>query len=197
MYFAGKYLTAKLYKQWLNGCRKYNLHHTINRSFGYNRLRNKCRTGIYQETVVLSLGDTFTQEDIDTGKIAFVNTQSSAFVDGFRVDIGNSANGWLPNQRIYVNQTGLDVDQFDIKNLAIWPNPTNDLLNIRLDADTSNNVKIKLFDLRGRVIFNRSYDQNNAIFEESIHIGNFASGIYLLNVEQGNKQTTKRVLISD
>ena len=152
---------------------------------------------ITKETVVLSIGDTFTQEDIDTGKIAFVNTESNPFVDGFRVNIGNSANGWLPNQRIYVNQSGLNVDQFGIKNLAVWPNPTNDLLNIRLEADTSDKVRIKLFDLRGRVIFNQSYNQDKAIFEESIHIGNFASGVYLLNVEQGNKQTTKRVLISD
>ncbi|BCY27525.1 S8 family serine peptidase [Flavobacterium okayamense] len=51
---------------------------------------------------ILSIGDTFTQNDIDTGNLNYINTESSSNTTNFIVDIKNSVNGWLGNQVINI-----------------------------------------------------------------------------------------------
>ena len=57
-------------------------------------------------------------------------------------------------------------------------------------------VKIELFDLQGRRVYRSNHTTNQSLFDEPIATGKLASGIYVLNVSQGNKSTTKRIIFS-
>lgn len=54
-------------------------------------------------TTNLTVGSTFTQNDINTGLLNYINSESSASTTSFKVDIKNSDNGWLPNEIISIN----------------------------------------------------------------------------------------------
>ena len=143
------------------------------------------------------IGDTFTQNDVNTGKITFVNIETVDFVDQFKVDVQNSVNGWLPNQIVIINGSTLGVNEFELGSLEIWPNPTSGKVNIKINTATGNDIQVNLFDIQGRKVFNNLFESNFEVFNTSIELGNIANGVYLLDVQQGNKKTTKRIIINN
>lgn len=146
--------------------------------------------------VAMNVGDTFTQDDINTGKITYTNTNTSSYLDVFRVDIKNAANGWLPNQLVALNNT-FNVNELEFGNLSVWPNPTHENINIRLDNLLSNNaVKVSLYDIQGRLITNSEYEVNSNSLNQTINLGKMDVGIYLLEIRQDNIKTTKRIVIN-
>lgn len=58
---------------------------------------------IRRNTTILNVGSTFTQDEVNTGVINYVNTELSANTTSFKVDIKNATNGWLANQVININ----------------------------------------------------------------------------------------------
>ena len=176
-------------------------------------------TGIwYQET-------SCTNADMDkwfdlAGTVADCNTNGGSpflpFSAGnFTGAIGeNSAGDW----RIYfkdavVNGSGGTLNTFTIQlcgeetlpllstetfelfddSVVVYPNPNNGEFNIKFTS-VSNNVEISVFDIRGRSIYGKTYD-NSSTFNESINIGNVQSGIYLLNVKDGSRTVTKKIIV--
>ena len=144
----------------------------------------------------LSIGGTFTQADVDAGVIAYSNTQTVLFSDSFKVDITNSLNGWLPNQEVSIEATTLSTNSYSLSNVSIYPNPSNGIINVRFETTSNDNVKIELFDLQGRRVYRSNHSNNQSLFDEPIATGKLANGIYVLNVSQGNKSTTKRIIFS-
>mgnify|MGYP001041512204 FL=1 len=152
---------------------------------------------IIKNGVALSTGGTFTQADIDAGNVAYSNTQTSLFNDQFKVDITNSLNGWLANQEINLEATSLSTNSFELSNLSVYPNPSNGLINVSFQTTSNDAVEIVLFDLQGRKVFRSKQNSNNqSMFNQSINTRRLSNGIYLLRAIQGNRSTTKRVIIS-
>jgi subtilisin-like proprotein convertase family protein len=143
----------------------------------------------------LVVGSTFTQADINAGIIAFENTQTSSFNDEFKVNILNGANGWLPNQTVSISATA-SVDNFEIGSLAIYPNPANNEINIKISTPSSDAVRVKIFDLQGRLIKENRYDAMARGFSKRVDVSSLSSGIYLMKISQGDKSGTKKLLIS-
>ena len=146
--------------------------------------------------VILLVGDTFTQEDVDLGNIAYVNTQPALFTDSFKVDITNGVNGWLPNQVINLSASVVSAPSFELSNLSVYPNPTGGTISIRFEAQTDSDVRVEIYDLQGRSIYKRSFNGNSSRIDESMNIGRIANGVYLIKINQGNRSTTKRIIIS-
>lgn len=150
---------------------------------------------LLKNAIALTIGDTFTQDDVNTSKITYTNTEVVAFVDQFKVDIENSVSGWLPNQIVPINGT-LGLIEFDLNDLVISPNPTKGILNILIQSATNNEVTINLFDLQGRKVFNTSKKSNSGIFNSALDFSELANGVYLIDIQQGNKKTTRRIIIN-
>jgi len=151
---------------------------------------------LLKNAVALAIGDTFTQNDINTSKITYTNTELTAFVDQFKVDINNATSGWLPNQIVPINGI-LSVVEFDLNDLVISPNPSNGIINIRIQSATNNEVKVSLFDIQGRNVFNTIKKSNSGLFNTTLDFGKLANGIYLIDVQQGNRKTTKQIIINN
>ena len=67
---------------------------------------------------------------------------------------------------------------------------------IKVSLSTSEKVRISLFDLRGRSIFNEDFVNNSSVFNKEIDFKNLTAGVYLLNVESDGKKATKRIIIN-
>ncbi|MEL0456320.1 S8 family serine peptidase [Flavobacteriaceae bacterium SZ-1-7] len=149
-----------------------------------------------KEAAVLSVGDTFTQDDVNTGKITYKNSNTVAYADSFKVDIKNGANGWLPNQVVNLNST-LSTNEFELANVSIWPNPTKRDINIKLDnLLTNNKVSVNLYDIQGRLINSFEYKVNSKILYKTIELDDIQNGLYLVEIRQDNLKATKRIIIN-
>ena len=143
----------------------------------------------------LSLGDTFTQEDVNSGVITYANTQTQLFTDSFKADITNGENGWLPNQQVNIEATTVGTSSFELSNLSLYPNPSQGMISIRFESRDDNPVDIQVFDFQGRRMFAKKFDVVNAIFNQNIHIGNLANGVYLVRINQGDRTIVKNVMV--
>lgn len=51
----------------------------------------------------LTVGNTFTQKDINDGIISYTNTESTTTSTTFKVDVKNANNGWVPSRTVTIN----------------------------------------------------------------------------------------------
>jgi hypothetical protein len=70
--------------------------------------------------------------------------------------------------------------------VSIYPNPTTDILNIDLYAQTAQNTTVKLLDMSGRVI--KQIQAKSAVGMNNIKLsmGEIASGVYTVQVYENN-----------
>lgn len=83
---------------------------------------------------------------------------------------------------------------FGFDHFAISPNPNNGNFSIQFNADPASEIAIEVHDMRGRQIFNRSYN-NSGLFSENVQLENAQAGVYLVSVTQGVKKIVKRIVI--
>lgn len=82
-------------------------------------------------------------------------------------------------------QASLDVDDFNLREQKIYPNPTNNqqfFISNTLGTDV-----IKVFDVRGRKIDLTSIDYNSVNGVTEIKLNNVESGLYILSVNGNSK----------
>ena len=101
----------------------------------------------------------------------------------------------LNNGVITVTGT-VGVEEFSFENFAVYPNPSNGTFNLTFKPATNDNIEVSLYDLRGRIIGQTTFDDVNAsnTFSKQLDYNYVESGMYFLVVKNGNKVTTKKVV---
>ncbi|MCH2034440.1 MAG: M12 family metallo-peptidase [Tenacibaculum sp.] len=94
-----------------------------------------------------------------------------------------------------VNNPTASVENFDFTNFNIYPNPSNGNFNIKFEVINTERVEIKLFDIRGRMVKTEEFRNTPLTFSEELQFREINSGIYLLQIQNGNKRTTKKLII--
>ena len=120
-----------------------------------------------------------------TSRTGVFSTVNIPPVNGFNFNVSYTST----EVKIEVTQNGLGVNDLSIKdNIVIWPNPTNDLLNIDL-SEYKDEVVIKILDVLGKEIYTKKYINQKTI---SANL-NINKGIYFLNVidDKKNKKIFK------
>jgi hypothetical protein len=79
-------------------------------------------------------------------------------------------------QNLSDNEINMNVE------MVIYPNPTTDLVNLKIENYDLDNLSYALFDLQGRQIATKKITQN----ETQIQVNNLASAVYLLTVRDKN-----------
>ena len=110
--------------------------------------------------------------------------------DYFAADTGQ-LNSWSIE---ICSEQSLSTEEFSVEDFSIFPNPNQGEFTVKLNSASSNDITIDVFDIRGRRIFNNSY-VNDANFSEVVKLNTVQSGMYLVSVSDGEKKTTKKIII--
>jgi subtilisin-like proprotein convertase family protein len=86
------------------------------------------------------------------------------------------------------------TENFGLSNFSLFPNPNNGSFTVKFDSETSNDVKIMIYDIRGREVFSKSYN-NSGLFNETVNLNNIQSGVYLVNIENGLQKEVEKIVI--
>lgn len=145
----------------------------------------------------LNLGDTFTQNDINTNIVNYVNSSPINSSDSFLVDITNVTNGFLPNQtvNITIDATSLSVNDqfFETTGTSVFPTVSKGTFYISTTSNLDNS-QIELFNIAGQKVFqNNVYLKSGEI--EKIETNGLASGIYILKISSEYAQGSKKLII--
>ena len=88
----------------------------------------------------------------------------------------------------------LSINDNKLENLAIYPNPNNGEFNIGFNPKSGKDIKVAVYDIRGRAIFANVYNSVSR-FEEVIRLNNAQSGVYLLTISDGPQKVTKKIIV--
>lgn len=113
------------------------------------------------------------------------------FVDTAAGDTG-TLNSW--SVQVCSQTVVLSTENFGLTDFKIYPNPNNGNFNVQFDSNSGNDVKIAVNDIRGRQIFEKSY-QNTGLFNENLELNNVQSGVYLVTVQDGDRKEVKKIVI--
>lgn len=89
-----------------------------------------------------------------------------------------------------VATTGVEDFDLGISQMAVYPNPTKDVVNIKL-KESHPDSEIKITNMIGEVIFQDTLKYTMA---EKINISNFASGVYFVQVKTGNSILVQKIV---
>ncbi|MFN6390615.1 MAG: T9SS type A sorting domain-containing protein [Bacteroidota bacterium] len=87
------------------------------------------------------------------------------------------------------NTTGSRLDDsLNPLNIMIYPNPTNNLVNLLINTTLETQTNIRITDLLGRVVLEQTEDLIAGSNTITYNISDFAKGVYLIQVSNGNEQ---------
>ncbi|MCD4772345.1 MAG: T9SS type A sorting domain-containing protein [Bacteroidales bacterium] len=85
---------------------------------------------------------------------------------------------------------GIDENADSIFNINIYPNPTNSLLNIKIDSKIKTTLNLKLFDVHGNCLFDKKINGNKNFYEK-INFSNYRNSMYLLKIFSSKNKFVK------
>ena len=146
---------------------------------------------------LLNIGDTFTQEAINSGFVSYLSTSGVTTTDAFKIDITNATNGFLPNEQLNINidATSLSVDNqfFEKTKTAVFPTISNGEFSI-ISNTSLGKTTIEIFNINGQSVFINNLNLSSGNKENIITSG-LASGVYILRLTAESAQGTKKIII--
>jgi aminopeptidase YwaD len=90
--------------------------------------------------------------------------------------------------------TALSVNDYNQDfQVSFFPNPTKDFITINLGILTEKEYQFQLIDIQGKKVLEKLITNPNQL--EKIDISNYTKGIYLANLNAGDKKISKKIVI--
>jgi hypothetical protein len=101
--------------------------------------------------------------------------------------------GTLNNWSLDFGCTTLSTHTFEQSIFSIYPNPNTGTFTIKTKQIPMNTLQVKVYDLRGRTVYQNAFAV--ASTEMMITLDQIQSGMYLVEVMDGNIKETKRIIV--
>lgn len=109
----------------------------------------------------------------------------------FRSDELNTDQGWQLNY----TSVPLSVDEIIGGNVQLYPNPVTDNLQIEINFPDVDYVRVSLLNALGQLAYLHDFILENGNLKEIINVQGFPKGLYLLQLQTGTSQITKKVIV--
>lgn len=93
----------------------------------------------------------------------------------------------------FTNFTGMDEPPIFSPDISVFPIPTNDFLNIKIENSFVEDFKLSIYDLTGRELYYQSYLNSSSVIKP-IDVSSFSSGIYYLKISSADKRFIKKII---
>ena len=87
-------------------------------------------------------------------------------------------------------EEALSISEFDINNFQLFPNPANDVLNIKLNAIT--NATLSIYDIQGKLVLDRIISQEQNL---ELNVSDLQSGMYFVKLNTATRSIVKKLII--
>jgi len=160
-----------------------------------------CQNGLNKIfSVVIPPGAEIT---VNTGTFGIQQFNQHALSPEGSVDLSICIRSAIPNYQCDIDFTndqscynfllqttvGIKEEHFSFQNLKIFPNPSNDFINISNDRIISS---IQVFDMKGRLI--KDYEGNNS--EINLDVRNYNKGLYVFKINCDDVTAVRKVMVN-
>jgi hypothetical protein len=97
---------------------------------------------------------------------------------------------------INIIQSGTLSDNVSLaeKEIAIYPNPTNDIATISFMSDQSDKLTLRVMDLTGKVLEQKVISSSIGQQKIQVDLAEFTQGHYLIGLEQNGSRSYAKVV---
>lgn len=166
-------------------------------------LKSKSLLGVDNNTTVLGTPWIGVNAVINNNSITF--NANSYYWHIYATIGGQQLNKFLPHYAPYfefyyslhVHNTTLGTSNNDkISNsINLYPNPTNDLINIEFELNNPENIYLTIYDLQGKAIATPTIGEKaQGKHKVSIRMTHLPKGIYLIQMNIGKEIITKKIV---
>ena len=107
----------------------------------------------------------------------------------------NSCGTDVYTQQI-VSNSGVGIEEsIEGQRVSIYPNPTKDNLNIKLEGASLNSLDVKMMSANGQVVYHENIAKNNGTYVKTIDLSKNAKGIYFIQFISNKQVITKKVVL--
>ncbi|MCX6280144.1 MAG: T9SS type A sorting domain-containing protein, partial [Bacteroidetes bacterium] len=162
---------------------------------------NECENALQTITVA---GNGTTYRVLNGASVTMIAAQNIRFLDGTQVYPGGYLHAYITTNGQYcctlfpgMMMTGVEMSESipgftDKFFFRVYPNPTSDKFYIEMEPALRNqNTKIQIFNMIGELIESKEVIGNNGY---SFFLGKFAPGIYLIQVNSGDRIEIKKIV---
>lgn len=138
-----------------------------------------------------------------TDSPAFSVTNAMLFDQSkIRLDISSANNpagelsGQIKPGMVFYNSTVATDELFDGKtwDLSLSPNPTQALLNLQMQENVADKLRVSVVDVYGKTLRSTSFEQVSGAVNLDINVVDLASGVYFLVISDGQKTASRKFL---
>ena len=136
---------------------------------------------------------------LETDLVEGANTLTAAIHDNtpfLRVDNHESVHIHTVTWTINYSSLGINDIESELNNytISMYPNPTNSILNVTLESNSSSNLKIEIMSLDGKKVKSTSLSN----YENTpIDISHLSEGVYVSNFYSGNILIASKRLVKN
>jgi hypothetical protein len=111
----------------------------------------------------------------------------------FSVNEANPESTATDRFKIVFSTTTMGTDDFGLEGISVYPNPASDILNIGLEQNIGRFDTVKMFDISGRLVINKSL--SSQLQQVELDVNTLSSGVYVLQVSSDAEQLSTKVIV--
>lgn len=87
------------------------------------------------------------------------------------------------------------INDFSNVEVALYPNPANNHVNVEIDAEEAQNFNASVVDMMGKTVYTSQFghDGGNAVFQ--IPVNNLSKGVYFLHLNSANGSHVQKFIV--
>ena len=132
---------------------------------------------------------------VPTDRVYFIKTADNSVYKIFFIDFEGSSTGTAVLQKEKVVTTAIDETDLNSAKLGVCPNPTAQDFDVTIDNAKNEKVALQLMTINNQAIWKHQYDLPTGLNVIHENVGDLSNGIYILQINIGNKIVSKKLSV--
>ena len=94
-----------------------------------------------------------------------------------------------------VNWIATSINEINLNNLTIYPNPSKDIFNIVFKSYTKQDIDLRVHNVLGEVIFSESLKEFNGDYNRSVDLSQYPNAIYILQLNTKDGMINRKLVL--
>ncbi|MFK7808259.1 MAG: reprolysin-like metallopeptidase [Saprospiraceae bacterium] len=153
--------------------------------------------GLIFNGVPVEVGDVFRQSSINAANVTYQHTAGAEETDQFVFTVSDGDGGWIPPTvfQIQVDEDAVVSTEnilYD-NELLVFPNPTKDLLNIKLSNPVNADVDVRLYNVQGQLVASQMAQTGMDVIQ--FNTNQLSAGLYFVELNIGKQSLVEKVAV--
>jgi len=155
----------------------------------YVSIGGNAAAGLHGSSYSLDYGNTWiTLDTVQYTTVKFISP-ITGWAGGFNLNSTQEGIYKWANPALGVSENDLQAG------MSIYPVPSTGNVTIEFSSDTKDNIDIKVYDVTGQVIFNKTDRKATPVYKADIDLSAMPVGVYMAVVKAGERVFSKKIVV--